>query len=511
MSYKKSKENLYSLIYADYPLIYISTEDERPVIETTKFISSHGDKKYEIYTWNSSSGLFSETNQAECPKALHLKDVFSFFTDLNTNAILILHDFHHQMKETNENVFDLKETVLKITRPVVPELSLNRYKNEKWNFSKHIIITAPVVTIPKEIDKLTTVIDFGLPGRDEIKNYLDIFLKSTDTKALYTEEHKEKIISSSLGLTETEIFNVYTKSLSENNGMISHKDIISEKEQIIKKDGTLEYYPVTTNLKDVGGLDNLIDWVKKRSIAFDTELRKKRQIQLPKGLLMTGIQGCGKSHCAKAISSYLEMPLLRLDIGGLMNKWLGESESNIRKAIKIAESISPAVLWIDEIDKVIPDPKSANSHETTKRIFSTLLTWLQEKDTPVFVVATANNIDHLPPELMRKGRFDEIFFIDLPNSNERKQIFEIHLNKINFDIKKINFDDLLHATEGFSGAEIKTLIDEANLSSAFQGEELEIKHLIEEANKTNPLSRTMKDKIDSIRKWAKENQVRPAS
>jgi SpoVK/Ycf46/Vps4 family AAA+-type ATPase len=355
------------------------------------------------------------------------------------------------------------------------------------------------------------IVHFGLPGTFEIETILNVIMGKTKKNRFMPKEEKDKIIRASLGLTETEIFNAYMKSMVSNDGKIIYSEILDEKKQIIKKDGTLEYQEADVTIGDIGGLKNLTDWIKKRKIAYNEDIRKQYNLSLPKGVLMTGIQGCGKSYTAKAIAQFLEVPLIRLDIGALMNKWVGQSEENIRKAITLAESISPCVLFIDEIDKVIPDPTSGGSHEVTKRILSTLLTWLQDKTSPVFVVATANNIHHLPPELMRKGRFDEIFFIDLPKDYERKEIFKIHLRKKGYEPENFDLARLVEKTEGFSGSEIEVLINEGIFQSAYERSKLNDKHLFDEIEKTSPLSVTMADKLKQIQDWADKNNVRPAS
>lgn len=514
MSYRESQNNLKTLILANYPLISVISDDESPVVQTLKVIGEKSSKKHHVFTWNAPGGLICEsggvTLTKEDKKKSHV-DMINFIDNYQYNSIFVLHDYHLVMKNNPDAVLNLKELILRITKPMTKNSLLSRYEESYSSASKHVVLTMPDNLIPPEINKLMNLVYFGLPGRNEISSILDEVLVHSKNKKNMPQIEKEKIINSCLGLTETEIFNAISKSILKNKGYIDAKSITEEKEQIIKKDGLLEYHPATTGLNEVGGLSSLINWIKKRRLAYDETIRKEYNLELPKGLLMTGIQGCGKSHSVKAIANFLEMPLIRLDVGSLMNKWVGESESNIRKAIKVAESVAPAVLWIDEIDKVIPDPRSANSHETTKRIFSTLLTWLQEKTSPVFVVATANNIDHLPPELMRKGRFDEIFFIDLPKPDEQIEILNIHLKKKGYSPETFQLTSLLEHIKGFSGSELQVLISESMFEAALNKEKLQLKHLIQEAKRTSPLSVTMKDKIDSIRKWAEKNNIRPAS
>jgi len=511
MSQIESQIEMKKFILSGYPFLYIRTDDERPVIETVNKIAKNNHREHHVFTWNNASGLYREDNSDSDITLTTAKGILDYIKNYaGGNAIFILHDFH-QFFEQAEMISYLKDTVQNITIPMTTEFLSKRYQNAHNHVYKHIVITSPVQQIPEELNKLVSVVDFGLPGKEEIRALFNEFTKTSSENRFLSEEEKNKIVNACLGLTETEIFNVCSKSMVLNRGKVNYKDINSEKSQIIKKDGTLEFFEPAIGLSDVGGLKNLLGWVKKRKLAYNEEIREKHNLEMPKGLLMTGIQGCGKSHSVKAISNYLEVPLIRMDVGTLMGKWLGESEGNIRRAIRLAENVAPCVLWIDEIDKGIPDPSSSNSHETTKRVFSTLLTWLQEKTSAVFVVATANNINHLPPELMRKGRFDEIFFIDLPTEEERIEILKIHLNKKGFDPAHFSVIDIAKATEGFSGAELQVLIGESMFEAVYQNQSLNSKHLLNEVSKTSPLSVTMKEKIDGIREWATKNNIRPAS
>ena len=351
---------------------------------------------------------------------------------------------------------------------------------------------------------------FGLPGREEIGSILDEIIEDSSLNNKLTKDEKEDIINASLGLTETEILNACAYSMIENGGKIQAHTITKQKKQIIEKNGLLEYQEPNINLEDVGGLNELLSWVKKRKIAYNEKVRKKYHLDYPKGLLMTGVQGCGKSFTAKAISSFLGVPFLKLDMGTMMNKWVGQSESNIRKALSLAEGIAPCVLFIDEIEKGISDPSSGNSHEVSNRILSTLLNWLQEKTSPVFVIATSNNIDLLPPELLRKGRFDEIFFIDLPDHQGKKDIFELKLSKKEQNLKKFDLDLLAEACDGFSGSEIESVVNEAMFEAAYLNIDLTTNLLLKEIKRTNPLSKTMADKVNKIRDWAKKHSIRMA-
>jgi SpoVK/Ycf46/Vps4 family AAA+-type ATPase len=273
----------------------------------------------------------------------------------------------------------------------------------------------------------------------------------------------------------------------------------------------LEYYPATETIDQVGGLGVLKDWLRKRTVAFTDEARAFG-LPPPKGILLLGVQGCGKSLCAKAVSSLWQLPLLRFDIGRMFGSFVGSSEENIRKAIAVADSVAPAVLWVDEIDKAFSGSQSSGISDagTAARVFGTFLTWLSEKSTAVFVVATANDISHLPPELMRKGRLDEIFFVDLPSNQEREQIFRIHLAKRGRTPADFHLQALTEASENFSGAEIEQAIISALYDAFSASSPLATKDILLALRQAVPLATTMAEHIDQLRRWA-EGRARSAS
>ena len=287
--------------------------------------------------------------------------------------------------------------------------------------------------------------------------------------------------------------------------------ILDEKRQVIRKSGLLEYYPVQEGLRQIGGLDYLKYWLGRRAPAF-SEAARRFGLPEPKGLLLLGVQGCGKSLTAKAVAAQWHLPLLRLDVGRIFSGLVGSSEENLRKAIRVAESVAPAVLWIDEIEKGLSGIASSGMTDSgvTARVFGTLLTWLQEKTAPVFVIATANRIEALPPELLRKGRFDEIFFVDLPTPEERQEIFDIHLRRRGRDPARFDLSELTRLSPGFSGAEIEQAVVEGLYHAFADGKELEQAHLVGAISETMPLATTMKEEIARLREWAR-TRTRPAS
>jgi len=519
MSYQSAQRELEASISANYPLIYVVTDDERPVVESVKHIldSRKEDDEIKLFTWSYGGGLFNEKDKTFVEQSTDPKILLKSITKQTKNSVIILHDFHLWFQDPTM-VLHLKEAVMNIANHLTESLTMERYINYTATMGtemkktekpfKTIILTSSVQVIPEELKKLTNIIEFGQPGKKEI-TYLIEQLNKEDG-IVYTPVEKQKIVDAALGLTESEFINAYRKAsiLYEKP---DHKTISSEKKQIIKKEGLMDFEESKVSMSDVGGMKELINWTNKRKLAYDEDVRKKWNLTLPKGVLLTGIQGCGKSHASRAIANFLEVPIIRLDFGALMDSYLGNSEKNILKAIRLAETVAPCVLWIDEIDKGMPDLKSSNTHEATKRMASTLLTWLQDKTSPVFIVATANNIDSMSPELMRKGRFDEIFFIDLPKEEERKEIFTIHFKKRQQVIENFDLDLIVEKSDGFSGSEIEAVLNEALYEAAFQKADLHTDHVLKAIEETNPLSKTMRDKIEQIQKWAEKNNVRKAN
>ncbi|MDH5511466.1 MAG: AAA family ATPase, partial [Nitrospinota bacterium] len=279
--------------------------------------------------------------------------------------------------------------------------------------------------------------------------------------------------------------------------------ILFEKKQLIRKSGSLEYFDASETISDVGGMDSLKKWLVARRESF-TPRARDYGLPLPKGLLLLGVQGCGKSLTSKAIASLWNQPLLRLDMGKIFSSFIGSSEENMRRAIATAESLAPVILWIDEIEKGFSGIKSSGATDAgvTSRIFGTFLTWMQEKTKAVFVIATANSISDLPPELLRKGRFDEIFFIDLPTEEERKEIIRIHISKRKRDVSKYNIDELAKASHGYSGAELEMAIVESMYTAFGDKREFNDKDITTAVKESVPLSRTMAEEIQKLREWA---------
>ena len=316
---------------------------------------------------------------------------------------------------------------------------------------------------------------------------------------------RERLLQAALGLTLGEAENVFAKIIVKDQQLTGDAvgEVIAEKQQIIRKSGLLEYYEAEEDFDSVGGLSVLKDWVNKRAVAFTAEAQAFG-LPAPKGVLLLGVQGCGKSLCAKAVSRLWQLPLLRFDMGRMFGSLVGSSEENVRRAIAVAESIAPAVLWVDEIDKAFSGSQSSGVTDggTTARVFGTFLTWLSEKSAPVFVVATANDVSQLPPELLRKGRLDEIFYVDLPLDEERADIFRIHLAKRHRNPEEFDLPALVAASRDFSGAEIEEAIISALYDAFYAKQELATAHILATLSQTVPLAKTMAEKVTAQRTWA---------
>ncbi len=498
----KELDDIEVLIRARYPVIYVVTWEESRVEDAIAEIAAKREKK--ILTWSVCRGIVPygtspqsqrNTDSKTCDPQVALNQVL----DMVDPAIFIFKDFHPYLNDP---------AVVRKVREVALYLK-NSYKT--------LILISPTLRLPLELEKEVSVVDFGLPSREHVMQLLERTTeevnKNNKLNISLTDSAKEALVNAAMGLTINEAENVFAKTLVKTGGL-SEKDvpiILSEKEQIIRKSGMLEYYRASEEFGNVGGMEELKDWLRKRSSAFSADARKFG-LPTPKGALLIGVQGCGKSLCAKALASLWRVPLLRLDLGKVFSSLVGSSEENVRSAVRVAESVAPAILWIDEIEKAFSGTHSSSFSDggTTSRVFGTFITWLQEKTAPVFVIATANNISQLPPELLRKGRFDEIFFIDLPGREDRAEIFRIHIAKRGRDPGGFDLDQLAEATDGFSGAEIEEAVA-ATLFDVFdKGQDLSTEALLNSVRSTVPLYRTMQEDIERLRDWARD-RARPAS
>ncbi len=486
MASASADNELEMLIRAKYPIIYVVSWEEGRVESALRRIAQDRGKK--IFFWTITQGMVQNVNHKDNATRDPM-NALDFVMDSREQALFVLKDFHAFVGDV---------TITRRLRDLFVSLKMT-YKT--------LIILAPLLKLPGELEKEITVVDYGLPDKDD----LDILLESIIQKAKenpnlevnLSDLERDQILKAAQGLTINEAENVFAKSLVEKH-KFDVDVVLGEKEQIIRKSGILEYYPFNEQIGDVGGLDYLKEWMEKRTVAF-TEKARDFGLPAPRGVLLLGVQGCGKSLSAKAIGSLWRLPLLRLDVGRIFAGIVGSSEENMRKAIRVAESVAPCILWLDELEKGFSGTQSSGMSDggTTSRVFGTFLTWMQDKKAATFVVATSNDVTSLPPELLRKGRFDEIFFIDLPSQEEREQIFKIHIRKRKRNPDNFDLPALAEATPGFSGAEIEACVVDA-LYEAFDddGKELTTLAIIDAAHHTVPLALTMRERIEDLRIWA---------
>lgn len=480
------------LVRAKYPIVWITSWEERRVEKAIRSVAEKLNR--DLHVWSVTQGMKPSVSRGmvNAAKGTTLPselEVLAQVHEAQEFTIFLLKDFHHYMKDSR---------VIRMLRDLASRLR---------GRAQTVFLLSPTLRLPTELEKDVSVLEFPMPGLDEISKQLDDVVDAVkDNKSLDTtleEADREAIVRSAQGLTADEIESAFARSLVESR-KLSIEQIIEEKKQIVRKTEILQFYPAMNTMSDVGGHELLKDWLTRRTKSF-TDAAREFGVPAPKGVLMIGIQGCGKSLVAKAISAAWSLPMLKMDVGRIFGSLVGQSEENMRKAIRIAESLAPCCLWIDELEKGFAGMSGGGVSDsgTTARVFSTFLTWMQEKTKPVFLIATANDVSMLPPELLRKGRFDEIFFIDLPDIEERKEIFRIHLKKRNRDPRKFKVPELAKLTKGFSGAEIEQIVVGALNHAFFEDRELSFKDLSEECKNQVPLSVMMREEIEELREWAR--------
>lgn len=490
------KEELNILVRAKYPILYVVSWEERRIVQTLRDVAA--DRRKKLYSWSITDGLAPLDGYDAPPFDSSSRSPLRALETIATSqesAIFVLKDIHPYLDD-QQPVSDHHIIVRKL-RDIANHLKESR---------KTLVILAPVLRFPIELEKDITVLDYSLPTEEELTQSLERVVRSAreigGVRIELDDESKEKVLAAAQGLTCTEAENVFAKSLVMTRSL-DLDVIISEKKQIIQRSQVLEYFPTQEDMSLVGGLSLLKDWLGKRALAF-SERARQFGLPEPKGLLLLGVQGAGKSLVSKAVANEWQLPLLRLDLGRLFSQLVGSSEQNMRTALRLAESVSPCILWIDELEKGLAGVASSHLSDagTTARVFGGLLTWMQEKTAPVFVIATSNDVSILPPEALRKGRFDEIFFIDLPSGEERREIFAIHLAKRGRDPLNFDLNRLARHSEGFSGAEIEQAII-SGLYDAFEADrELTDNVLLHNLAATVPLSTTMEAQISTLRNWA---------
>ncbi|HYW20130.1 MAG TPA: AAA family ATPase [Nodularia sp. (in: cyanobacteria)] len=488
------REEFKLLLRARYPLIYIPTyEEERVETAIREEAANIGNRP--VYTWDFVDGYQGNPNDAGFGKRNPLQ-ALEFVEKLPASApaVLILRDYHRFLDD------------------VAIARKLRNLARLLKSQPKNLVLLSPRIAIPDDLTEVLTVVEFPLPAAPEIKTEVERLLQSTGSNSL-SSKIQDDLVRSCQGLSMERIRRVLARAIAS-HGELQPEDVdlvLEEKRQTIRQTQILDFYPATERISDIGGLDNLKDWLLRRGGSFS---EKARQYGLPhpRGLMLLGIQGTGKSLTAKAIAHHWHLPLLRLDVGRLFGGLVGESESRTRQMIQVAEALAPCVLWIDEIDKAFSGLGSKGDAGTTSRVFGTFITWLAEKTSPVFVVSTANDIQALPPEMLRKGRFDEIFFVGLPTQDERKAIFNVHLSRLRpHNLKGYDIERLAYETPDFSGAEIEQTLIEAMHIGFSQNRDFTNDDILEAASQIIPLARTAVEQIQQLQEWAASGRARLAS
>ena len=493
MSTQDSRKELALLVNSQFPIIYLDTWEEGRATEILGLVAQ--DLNLPLYVWTVTQGM-ARAGGAPIYNTLEPAQVLSQISGIDGEGLFLLKDFHKYL-EQDVTVRQLRDLCTKFRK------------------ARHaILISAPVVKIPVELEKDVAKFNLGLPDETELNELAPMTIHDLEGKQRIQNQlpsdQMPNLVHSLLGLTRGEARRVLSEAILENSRVdLGTIDLIRRiKSGLIKDQGVLEFLEPEVGMGSVGGLARLKAWLEKRQGAFSPEAQRYG-LDPPKGILILGVQGCGKSLCAKAVAREWNLQLLKFDASSLFEKYIGESEKNLRKSLQVAEAVSPAVLWIDEIEKMFP---SAGLHSEADgglsiRIFGTFLNWMQEKKSPVFVTATSNDISSLPPELLRKGRFDEIFFVDLPNPEERKTIFSIHLSRHKQDPAQFDLAKLAAAAEGFSGAEIEQGVASSLYTAFAQKAPLSTDMVVKEIQSTFPLSVTMREKVEGLREWARQRAV----
>ena len=490
------KKELDLCIRSRFPLVCIvSHEEERILEQVQQLCESRGNK---LYCWDHADyyqQLSGEPNNL--PSARDPVTALEAIDKTEEAAVFLLRDFHQ--------CWTGQPVIVRKLRNVVQHLKYSK---------KTIVVTMPTYDVPEELKDEMVILDFPLPGQAELLEILKGLLSAPGARADVDRESTHKIIRSALGLSSNQAQRVFAKAIVS-NGVLDERDIQlinAEKRQVIRESGALEYYAPHETLADVGGLEILKAWLKLRERAFSTEARRYG-LPAPKGIALIGVPGTGKSLTARMVASIWQLPLIKMDVGALFGEFVGTSELNLRRALRLAETVAPCVLWVDEIEKAFSI--GIGDGGTSMRVFASLLSWMQEKQAPVFMVATANEIGLLPPELLRRGRFDEIFFLDLPTATERREIFEVHIRKRGRDPANFDLDGLTRASESYVGAEIEQAVIDG-MFLAFNNEELpehefDTQDILRALAKLVPLSRSQHEVIELLREWLTEGRAQSAS
>jgi SpoVK/Ycf46/Vps4 family AAA+-type ATPase len=508
MNKEKSVEILDRYIRAREPIIGIVSHEEARVMDAIKAIAQT--RKRKVVTWSMIQGLKEEAPDGqpvtyrfedETANEFACLDAILRFQEKQGDAVLfVLKDIHGVLGNAGRG-FDPR--IVRFLREIAIRFETGM---------NNVILLSPALSVPPDLDKTMVVIDWPLPDEAELQYILSRCETELPSRIPVTLQNgsRERLVQSMMGLTAFEAGSVLMIAIAATGGLSEAciPVIVKEKSQIIKKSGVLEYYDTSVTMNQVGGLSYLKEYAAMKKKAF-SDKAKAKGVDAPKGLILVGVPGTGKSLSAKAFAGG-SMPLLRMDIGSLMGGLVGQSEANIAAALKVAEAVAPAILWVDEVEKALGGVESSNQSDggTLARVFGTLLTWMQETTAPVYVIATANDVRALKPEFLR--RFDDVMWVDLPTREARLEILTVHLSKRGYSMGNLaekELTEILDATWGFSGAEIEKVVKAAVETAFFEEKELNGQHVLKAARRLVPISRTMGDKIDEHRNWANERAI----
>ncbi len=486
---KTPLEQIRQVLAAGYPMVYLVSWEERRVEALIASVARTFYKERKLYRWSATEGFGGDAAKATPLQAL---DAVRRSPE---PCIVILKDFHHYLGND----------------PAVTRKVRDTYHALAEDGTRMAFVISPILRLPEELQKEMIVIDFPLPDFQEMERIVDQLVESARQEkglpAKLSEEERVSLVRAFLGLTVDEARYSFKKAILDGKaidvGLID--SVLADKAQVVKKTGVLEYVGQRYGLDDVGGLDAMKEWLRVRAGFFSREA-KDYSLTAPKGILLVGVSGCGKSLAVQTVAQYWHLPLFRLELNQLYSGTMESPEETLRRTFKILEAVSPCVLWIDEIEGGFAG-YGAKGESDSGRIFASFLTWMQEKRNQVFVAATANRIDLLPPEILRKGRFDQIFFVDLPTSAERERIFRIHLTRRSNDLRVVNLGHLAASTKGFNGAEIEQVVVSAMFDAFSEKRPLEMQDLFKAIGATVPLSKTMYERIKDIKKWAHDRAI----
>jgi SpoVK/Ycf46/Vps4 family AAA+-type ATPase len=473
-------------------LVIASIEEER-VVQAMKEVCERWNPPRQCLLWDIAEGLCAVCGNRITAPAKDPLQALDAADRSDENAVILLRDFHEFWNN-----------------PHVKRKLRNAAQRYKYS-RRTIVVITPSLTVPAEIRDEAVTLHFLPPSAEELGAELDVLLNSSSIRNPLTKTGREKLVQAALGMTLNQARRSFSKALVAHGRLDDRniEEIIAEKKDVLSQSQALEFHSATETADNVGGLSVLKEWLTLREKAFTREARDYG-LPAPKGIALIGIPGTGKSLTAKMIAGLWRLPLLRLDAGALFGSLVGESEERTRRALTLAETIAPCILWIDEIEKAFSF--GTGDAGTSQRVFGSILTWMQEKTAPCFVVATANNIAALPPELLRKGRFDEIFFLDLPNLEERREIFAVHLKKRRHLLNEFDLGKLASASDGFVGAEIEQAVIDAMYVAFNQGmRRITTQDLLANLQRQVPLSRSQREIVHALRTWIQEGRAVSAS